>query len=139
MLSKPMTEAKKSILVVDDNADIRELLMEVLTQAGYEVAVADDGIGAMTALKKRVPDLIILDIVMPVIDGPHLIHVIRAADNPEMWQVPILICSASEKIDELLAASEFDIAPEDCLRKPFEVATLLRRVAERLERADTAR
>lgn len=129
-----MTETKKSILVVDDNAGVRELLTDVLTHAGYEVTATDDGIGAMTALKRRVPDLIILDVMMPVIDGPHLMQVIRAADNPEMWQVPILVCSASEKIDEILASSEYDIAPEDCLRKPFEVADLLRRVAERVAR-----
>lgn len=127
-----MTETKKSILVVDDNPGVRELLTEVLTHAGYEVTAADDGIGAMTALKKCVPDLIILDVMMPVIDGPHLMQVIRAAENPEMWQVPILVCSASEKIDEILASSEYDIAPEDCLRKPFEIADLLRRVAERV-------
>lgn len=129
-----MTETRKSILVVDDDADIRELLVDVLTQAGYEVTATDDGIGAMTMLKKRVPDLIILDVMMPVIDGPHLMQVIRNNDNPEMWQVPILVCSASEKIDEILTASEFNIAPEDCLRKPFEIANLLRLVAERLAR-----
>ncbi|MCS7080795.1 MAG: response regulator [Chloracidobacterium sp.] len=129
-----MTETKKSILVVDDNPGVRELLTDVLTHAGYEVIATDDGIGAMTALKKRVPDLIILDVMMPVIDGPHLMQVIRAADNPEMWQVPIMVCSASEKIDEVLASPEFGIKPEDCLRKPFEIADLLRRVAERLAR-----
>ncbi len=130
-----MTDTKKHILVVDDDADVRELLTELLTNDGYEVTAVEDGIGAMMLLKKRVPDLIILDVMMPVIDGTHLIQVIRAADNPEMWQVPILICSASEKINEVLASSEFNLAPEDCLRKPFEVADLLRRVAERTARA----
>ncbi|MFQ3580315.1 MAG: response regulator [Chloracidobacterium sp.] len=129
-----MSETPKHILVVDDNESIRELLTELLSHAGYVVTAVDDGIGAMTVLKKQVPDLIILDVMMPVIDGPHLIEVIRAADNPEMWQVPILICSASEKIDEILASSEFNIAPEDCLRKPFEVTDLLHRVADRLMR-----
>ncbi len=129
-----MTEAKKNILVVDDNAGIRELLTEVLTHAGYAVTATDDGIGAMTALKRRVPDLIILDVMMPIIDGPHLMEVIRSAENPEMWQVPIMVCSASEKIDEIIASSEFHIAPEDCLRKPFEVTELLRCVEERLAR-----
>jgi CheY-like chemotaxis protein len=70
--------------------------------------------------------------MMPVIDGTRLVEVIRAADNPEMWQVPILICSASEKIEEILNSPEFNFAPEDCLRKPFEIADLLRRVAERV-------
>jgi len=125
-------EAKKHILVVDDDADIRELLTEVLAQNGYEVTAVEDGIGAMMLLKKCVPDLIILDVMMPVIDGTRLVEVIRAADNPEMWQVPILICSASEKIEEILNSPEFNFAPEDCLRKPFEIADLLRRVAERV-------
>nr|ABV27377.1 two-component response regulator [Chloracidobacterium thermophilum] len=127
-----MMEAKKHILVVDDDADIRELLTEVLAQNGYEVTAVEDGIGAMMLLKKCVPDLIILDVMMPVIDGTRLVEVIRAADNPEMWQVPILICSASEKIEEILNSPEFNFAPEDCLRKPFEIADLLRRVAERV-------
>lgn len=134
MQAPVMSETPKHILVVDDNESIRELLTELLSHAGYVVTAVDDGIGAMTVLKKQVPDLIILDVMMPVIDGPHLIEVIRAADNPEMWQVPILICSASEKIDEILASSEFNIAPEDCLRKPFEVTDLLHRVADRLMR-----
>ncbi|MGQ9896743.1 MAG: response regulator [Acidobacteriota bacterium] len=130
-----MTNTKKHILVVDDDADVRELLVELLACSGYEVSTAEDGIGAMMLLKKRVPDLIILDIMMPVIDGTHLIQVIRANNNPEMWRVPILICSASEKIDEVLESSEFNLAPEDCLRKPFETSDLLRRVADRLARA----
>lgn len=122
----------KKILVVDDDDAIRELFDGLLTEAGYEVTLAEDGLAAVAALKKEVPDLVILDVMMPVINGPRLMELIRSSERPEMWQVPILICSAGQVIEDIVRSKEFNVSIDDCIAKPFEVRHLLKIIKDRL-------
>ncbi len=122
----------KKILVIDDDPGIRVLFQELLREAGYDVALAEDGLEAVSLLKKDVPDLIILDVMMPVINGPRLIEVIRSDSRPEMWQVPIVVCSAEQMIQEVIDSKEFNIDPADCLAKPFSTEEVLSLVARKL-------
>ena len=132
MKEKRTRMAKKRILVVDDDDAIRELFDGLLTEAGYEVVLAEDGLAAVASLKKQVPDLVILDVMMPVISGPRLMELIRSSDNPEMWQVPILFCSAAHVLDDISKSKEFNVTLDDCISKPFEVKQLLRIIKDRL-------
>ncbi|MBX7219122.1 MAG: response regulator [Blastocatellia bacterium] len=122
----------KKILVVDDDDAIRELFDGLLTEAGYEVALAEDGLAAVAYLKKEVPDLVILDVMMPVINGPRLMELIRSSDRPEMWQVPILICSAASVLEDVTHSKEFNVSIDDCISKPFEVKLLLKMIQKKL-------
>ncbi len=121
----------KKVLVVDDEEDIRDLLYDILSDSGYEVVLAEDGLKAVSEVKKSPPDLIILDVMMPVISGPRLMLMLRSYTEP-VSKIPIIICSASHVVDEILHSDEFDVHPEDCISKPFQVRELLRKVQDRI-------
>jgi CheY-like chemotaxis protein len=121
----------KRVLVVDDEEDIRDLLYDILSDSGYEVVLAEDGLKAVSEVKKNPPDLIILDVMMPVISGPRLMLLLRSYTEP-VSKIPIIICSASHVVDEILHSDEFDVQPEDCISKPFQVKDLLRKVQDRI-------
>jgi signal transduction histidine kinase len=93
----------KRVLVVDNDRFYVEFLSDLLQQAGYEVAKAYDGMEAMDALDREPPDLVILDIVMPKIDGDRLCQYIRA--TPRFRQIPVIILSGTlvEDKDKVLA------------------------------------
>ena len=123
----------KKILVVDDEEDIRDLLRDILTDSGYEVVTAEDGLKAVSEVKKSPPDLIILDVMMPVISGPRLMVLLRSYAEP-VSKIPIIICSASHVVDEVISSGEFGVKPEDCISKPFQVRDLLRKIQDRLNK-----
>lgn len=123
----------KKILVVDDEEDIRDLLRDILTDSGYDVVTAEDGLKAVSEVKKSPPDLIILDVMMPVISGPRLMVLLRSYAEP-VSKIPIIICSASHVVDELISSGEFGVKPEDCISKPFQVRELLRKIQDRLSK-----
>jgi CheY-like chemotaxis protein len=83
---------KQYALVVDDNPDAREILSIALTRFGFEVGLACDGAEALESTKKRVPDFIMLDLMMPGINGFQVLHRLRAI--PEMRHVPVIVISA---------------------------------------------
>jgi two-component system chemotaxis response regulator CheY len=107
----------REILVVDDDPDIRDGLAEALTSEGYTVRTAADGEDALRQLRARAADLILLDLMMPVMDG----WAFRAAQKrrPEIARIPLLVVTAS--------GAEFSDA-DAVLRKPFELTDLLRLV-----------
>ena len=123
----------KKILVVDDEEDIRDLLRDILTDSGYEVITAEDGLKAVSEVKKSPPDLIILDVMMPIISGPRLMVLLRSYAEP-VSKIPIIICSASHVVDEVVNSGEFGVKPEDCISKPFQVRELLRKIQDRLNK-----
>ena len=80
------------ILIVDDEAGVRELLKDALKLAGFETQAANDGMSALTALRSYTPDIMIIDINMPLMDGFELVERLRKNGN----EVPVLMLSALE-------------------------------------------
>jgi CheY-like chemotaxis protein len=86
-------DRRPSVLVVDDDLAIREVVSEVLRDEGYEVTVAADGVQAMTALRRAPqPDLMLLDLMMPVMSGWEVLEQIH--DDSELARVPVVVVSA---------------------------------------------
>jgi CheY-like chemotaxis protein len=109
----PLRAASRRVLVVDDDRDIRELLVELLASEGYEVASAADGRRALAEARSRRPDVILLDLMMPVMSGWEF----REAQlrDPELAGIPVVVVTAFE--DSLEGAV--------LLRKPFLVEDVL--------------
>jgi PAS domain S-box-containing protein len=120
-----------SVLIADDNADMREYLSNLLRRSGYEVSDVADGRRALEAVHTRVPDLVISDVVMPGMDGLQLLAALRA--DPRTAALPVLLLSAragqEASIEGLLTGAD------DYLVKPFAAAELLARVRANVELA----
>jgi two-component system, OmpR family, KDP operon response regulator KdpE len=118
------------ILVVDDEVQIRTALARALDARGYEVDTAADGQEALDRAAVQPPDLIVLDLNMPVMGGLEVCRRIRAWSS-----VPILVLSVREDEPDKIAA--LDLGADDYLTKPFGVGELLARVRALLRRMDT--
>jgi len=116
------------ILVVDDDPSILKFVSANLVARGYAVVTASNGVEALDLLDRQMPDLIILDIMMPCVDGLAICRRIR-----EFSSVPIIILSAREQEDQKVQA--LDLGADDYLTKPFGVRELLARVRAVLRRA----
>lgn len=108
-----------SVLVIDDDEDNREVLGEVLGEAGYSVVCARDGAEALQLLGELRPDVILLDLHMPIMDGLEF----RAAQrrDPSLARIPTVVMSAADRLKDRLA----ELAPAEMLRKPVKLAHLL--------------
>jgi len=123
--------ARERILVVDDESQVRALCGRVLSTEGYQVSVARDGLDALNRAQQDAPDLVILDVLMPGMDGVELCQRLRAA--PGFSSVPVLFLTA--KLDITDKAAGFAVGADDYLTKPFDVRELLMRVRALLRRA----
>jgi two-component system cell cycle response regulator DivK len=118
----------KCILVVEDQADNRRILRDLLVNAGYELIEAESGEEAISAVTARRPDLILMDIQLPVIDGYEATRRIRS--NPELKSAPIIaVTSYALAGDE---AKALDAGCSAYVTKPFSPRALLARVQEQL-------
>ena len=108
----------QNILVVEDDMDIQELLREFLREAGYSVSVAGDGVEAMDYFSKNQYDLILLDIMLPKIDGFGVCELIRRQS-----QVPIIMLTALGGEEEQIRG--LDLQVDDYIVKPFSVPVLI--------------
>ncbi len=117
------------ILVVDDDPPSVKMISFLLEEEGYDVITAANGVEAMRLLDERVPDLIILDIMMPHIDGLEVCRRIR-----ERSDVPIIFLSAKGETSDRVQG--LDMGADDYLAKPFEPAELLARVRAVLRRTE---
>lgn len=120
---------KKLIMVVDDDQEIRELLDEYLTKAGYQVIVAADGKQMHMLLGCYNPNLIVLDIMMPGDDGFTLCRQIREGSH-----VPIIMLTAASNEADKVIGLEF--GADDYMAKPFSPRELLARIKAQLRRSD---
>ncbi len=120
------------ILVIDDDDAVNELIKVNLELAGYEVCSAKDGISGFAAAKQEEPDLIILDVMMPDVDGYTVAKRIR--ENPQIKDIPIIMLTALGMLDNKVKG--FDIGVDDYLVKPFEIEELKVRVRALLKRSD---
>lgn len=118
----------QNILIVEDDMDIQELLREFLKEAGYEVMVASDGIEAMDLFAKNKFNLILLDIMLPKIDGFGVCELIR-----KQSQVPIIMLTALGGEEEQIRG--LDLQVDDYITKPFSVPILIRKIAAVLRRS----
>ena len=122
-----------SILVAEDQADIRELLVMNLRNAAYEVTAVADGVAALESQNQQASDLLILDLMMPGMDGLEVCKSLRARGR----NTPILMLTAkSTELDRVLG---LELGADDYLTKPFSLAELLARVKALLRRADMLR
>ena len=117
------------ILVVEDNADMRELFCTVLSDSGYQCLPAADGLEALEIMDKEYVDLIVADIMMPGMDGYELTKAIRDAK----MDLPILMVTAKDQFDDMQKA--FHAGTDDYMIKPINVKELVLRVEALLRRA----
>lgn len=106
------------VLIVDDDADIRESLALALELDGYRVAVARNGLEAWELLAREVPDLVLLDLGMPVLDGAGLLTLIR--DDARLRCLPVIVVTAFTSL-----AAEVRALASGWLHKPFELERIL--------------
>ena len=119
----------KKALIVEDDINIAELLMLYLEKDGFEVRVAYDGGKALKEFSDFNPDLILLDIMLPVMDGLQVCKEIRKSSS-----VPIIMLTAKgETVDKVAG---LDIGADDYMTKPFEVKELLARIHAVMRRSD---
>lgn len=115
----------RKVLVVDDEEPIQELLKYNLEQAGYEVKTASDGFQAVDIAKKFHPDLVLLDIMMPKIDGVETCRLLR--EIPALQKAFIVFLTArSEEYSEVAA---FDVGADDYINKPIKPRALVSRIS----------
>jgi DNA-binding response OmpR family regulator len=121
------TDARHTILVVDDDQRMRRLLRLNLEKEGYHVVTAEDGPGGLEAAELEPPDLILLDVMMPDMDGFSVLQRLR-----EFTQLPVIMLTA--KGEERDKVHGLDLGADDYLTKPFGPAELLARVRAALRR-----
>jgi two-component system OmpR family response regulator len=123
------TETPIKILIVDDEAGVRELLKDALKLAGFETLTANDGMSALTALRSFTPDIMIIDINMPLMDGFELVERLRKNGN----DVPVLMLSA--RADRVDVTRGLTLGADDYVVKPFGLEELVLRLKAILRRS----
>jgi len=128
-----MSEKEAYILIVDDDPDILEAILSILETQPYRLATARDGKQCMEMIAKEVPDLLILDLLMPRMDGWGVIREMRS--EPRYAKVPIMVLTtvmedASRRRYELETGMTMDV--QDYVQKPVQPAELIRRVEKLL-------
>jgi class 3 adenylate cyclase len=119
-----------SLLVVDDNELNRDMLTRRLERLGYKVSCAENGSAALEKLKTGSFDLLLLDIIMPVMDGFEVLEQIKA--EPSLREIPVIVLSASDQLDHVVKCIQQ--GARDYLTKPFNPVLLRARIGSCLER-----
>ena len=125
-----MTEATR-VLVVDDEQGIRDNIASFLERAGYQVAVADDGEDALKQIPLFQPDIVILDVLMPNLNGREVLRRLRSENN---WIPVILLTQVGDSSERAMALEE---GADDYLNKPFDANELVARIKAVLRRSRT--
>jgi PleD family two-component response regulator len=129
MSQEPYTQSKESILIVDDTPANLQLLAVMLSEQGYKVRMAQDGTMALLSVESSLPDLILLDIMMPEINGYEVCSKLKASSLTK--DIPIIFISAlSEVFDKVKA---FEVGGVDYITKPFQAQEVLARVEHQLQ------
>jgi DNA-binding response OmpR family regulator len=130
-MTAPPNGGRAQVLVADDDSDILELVSFRLDRAGYDVLKASDGEEALRVATDEVPDLIVLDVMMPKLDGYAVTRRLRA--TPETAGIPVILLTA--RVQEADIARGFDAGADDYLKKPFSPLELRARVQAILDRS----
>ena len=123
---------KYKIVMAEDEPDIGRLTMFKLKRAGYDIIWEKDGAAALNRINLEKPDLVILDIMMPVMDGYEVLEAIR--DDPEFEKLPVLLLTAKAQQSDVEKGIE--LGATDYMRKPFQPNKLVERVNQLLEKKD---
>jgi two-component system sensor histidine kinase/response regulator len=121
-------DSEGSILIVDDTAHVRQLLAAMLETRGYDVQAAEGGVRALNVVRDLSPDLILLDIMMPEMDGYEVCE--RLKDDPQTRDIPVIFISALEQTDDKIKA--FNAGAVDYVSKPFQIKEVIARVDAQL-------
>ena len=119
-----------TILVAEDDIEIRQALDRILTYEGYEVLTVNDGAAALEAVQEKAPDAILLDVMMPFVDGTSVCKKLRERGD----RTPVLMLTARHELSDRVAG--LDAGADDYVTKPFELDELLARVRALLRRVD---
>ena len=119
-----------TVLVVDDETDILELVVFNLERQQFKVLTADNGISAVQIAKEKIPDLIVLDLMLPGMDGFSVFRELRA--DPRTNGIPVLMLTAKGEVNDRIAGLE--LGADDYVTKPFSPRELLLRVRALLKR-----
>jgi len=118
-----MEEMKKKIVVIEDERDILQLVNLILVRAGYEVHASDNGRNALPLIQKVRPHLVILDLMLPGLDGRAIIE--EMSKDEEIFGTPVMIISALEQAGQMFAGNPI---VKDFCYKPFRASELLQKV-----------
>jgi len=118
---------QKKILIVEDNELLTEVMTYILINNGYEVFALNNGNEVFNNIKTNHPDLVILDSILPGINGKEICQLIKL--NKATQNLPVIMCSGDDSIDEVL---EQKGAPDDVLHKPFDINNLIEMVEYQL-------
>ncbi len=127
MKRKEPMDKKRLILVVDDEADVVSVLSKRLEDSGYEVMAASDGQEGLQKINKEKPDLIILDIGMPRMDGYTLMRELKS--NADFKSIPVIVLTARGQMQDLFKME----GVKDYMTKPFKSEELLERIKKLLK------
>lgn len=122
----------KKILLIEDNTEIRENMSEILELAGYEVRTAENGKDGVSAALQERPDLILCDIMMPVLDGYGVLHMVQK--NSDLQGIPFIFLTAKSERNEIRKGME--MGADDYITKPFDGTELLNAIEIRLKKAE---
>jgi len=126
-------QGRESVLLVDDEEEIRDLLTRLIESAGYSPITAKNGLEALEISRDDVPDLILLDVKMPEKDGWEVLEEIRL--DPELADVPVIMLTALDSSDEVVKG--FNLGADDYITKPFEYQVVKARIEAVMRRART--
>ena len=122
--------SKKSVLVVEDEEDIQQLVSYNLVRAGFDVDCADSGEEALQRVQDKKPDLILLDLMLPGIDGAEVCRILRLEEQTR--ELPIIMLTAKGEDDDVMAG--LDLGADDYITKPFSPGVLVSRIKAALRR-----
>ncbi|HEX4047209.1 MAG TPA: response regulator [Elusimicrobiota bacterium] len=127
-----MTEQRRKILVADDETSIREILSIQLARMGYEVVLAGDGVEAVAAYESSKPDLVLLDVMMPRLNGLNACQQIRTLEKKSGRRVPILFLTARDTTHDKTSAAL--AGGDEFVAKPVSLQELRERVEAALKK-----
>ena len=129
-MTKKVTMSK--ILIVEDDPDIRELLRFNLEKAGYNLFLSEDGEKALTLARKHSPDIILLDLMLPGVDGLEVCRTLKK--DPDLQRIPIIMVTAKgEEMDRVVG---LELGADDYVVKPFSLREVVLRIRKVLDRRE---
>lgn len=121
-----MGQEEQRVLVIDDNQDVRDLVVHILSADGFHVYSAADGENALAILKSNPVDLVLLDVMMPGISGLEVLKEIRTGSNKKIHDIPVMMITAKSATDDIDQA--LSLGANSYVVKPFRGTTIREKV-----------